>query len=74
VLNGGRVAEAEKTGLQTLYEHFWAEIELLTKVSEFDNGALHCQHAVAVLVAVHWVLVALLSERQHADLVMHTSS
>jgi hypothetical protein len=26
-----------------------------------------------VLVAVHWVLVALLSERQHADLVMHTS-
>jgi hypothetical protein len=26
-----------------------------------------------VLVAVHWVLVTLLSERQHADLVMHTS-
>jgi hypothetical protein len=73
VLNGGRVAEAEQTGLQALYEHIWPEIELLTNVSEFDNGALHGQHAVAVLVAVHWVLVTLLSERQHADLVMHTS-
>ncbi len=41
----------------------------LTKVLEFDNGALHGQHAVAVLVVVHWVRVALLSERQRADLI-----
>jgi hypothetical protein len=45
--------------------------QALTKVLEFDNGALHGQHAVAVLVVVHSVRVALLSERQRAD-VMHT--
>jgi hypothetical protein len=71
VLNRGRLAEAEETGLQALYEHPWAEIELLTKILEYDNGALHGQHVVAVLVVVYWVRAALLSERQRADL-MHT--
>jgi hypothetical protein len=63
VLNGGGVTEAEQTGLQALYEHPWAEIELLTKNLEY-NAALDGQHAVAVLVAVHGVLVALLRHRQ----------
>ncbi len=59
MLNEGRVAEVEQTGLQALYQRPWLELDLFPMFSEFDNCALRGQHAVAVLVAVHWVLEAL---------------
>jgi hypothetical protein len=59
MLNEGRVAEVEQTGLQALYQRPWLELDLFPMFPEFDNCALRGQHAVAVLVAVHWVLEAL---------------
>ena len=61
MLHEGQVAEDEQMGLQALYQRPWPEFDLLPMFPEFDNGALGGQHALAVLVAVHGVLVALVT-------------
>ncbi len=48
--------------LHSLYQRVWAYPNIFLMVSHSANRALHDQHAVPVLVAVHGVLEGLISE------------
>ncbi len=57
----GRVAEAVQAVLHSLHKRVWAYPNILHMVAHSANRALHDQHAVPVLVAVHGVLEGLIS-------------